>query len=226
MKRARFDLYASIHKALRSFMADTLGALGRMDVDDELERTACLSQLRALLDVLERHARHENEFIHPAIETRRPGAAAATAAEHAQQQVVLSELHRLAQVVGDGGAQRSAAARTLYRQLSLFIADNLKHMHEEETVNNAVLWMEYTDAELASIQDRLVAAVEAEEMAQVMRWMAPSIAPDERAALFGALRTKASAEAFERLLETVRPHLAPRDWNKLTRAIAAAPLAA
>jgi hypothetical protein len=108
----------------------------------------------------------------------------------------------------------------------LFIAENLQHMHEEETANNAVLWAEYTDAELASIQDRLVASIEAEEMAQVMRWMAPSITPEERAMLFGALRAKAPAEAFQRLLETVRPHLAPRDWNKLTFAIAVPPLAA
>ena len=114
----------------------------------------------------------------------------------------------------------------LYRHLSLLVAENLAHMHEEETVNNAVLWAEFSDEELAAIHDRIIASIDGQEMAQVIRWMAPSLTPYERTALFGALQAKAPAEIFQRLLEVARPHLRPRDWNKLIFGIAAAPLAA
>lgn len=226
MTETRIDLYASIHKALRSFMADTLSAVGRIDVDDAGERSAVLAQLRSLLQLLEHHASIEDEFIHPAMQARRPGSADGAAAEHRRQPAALDELRRLAEGVERAAGQRAAAAQALYRQLSLFIAENLAHMHEEETVNNAVLWAEYADDELAAIHDRIVASIGEQEMAQVIRWMVPSLTPHERAGLFGTLQAKAPAEVFQRLLEAARPHLAPRDWNRLSFGIAAAPLAA
>jgi len=226
MTETRIDLYASIHKALRSFMADTLSAVGRIDVDDAGERSAVLAQLRSLLQLLEHHASIEDEFIHPAMQARRPGSADGAAAEHRRQAAALDELRRLAESVERAAGQRAAAAQALYRQLSLFIAENLAHMHEEETVNNTVLWAEYADVELAAIHDRIVASIGEQEMAQVIRWMVPSLTPHERAGLFGTLQAKAPAEVFQRLLEAARPHLAPRDWNRLTFGIAAARLAA
>jgi len=227
MTQARLDLYASIHKALRSFMADTLGAVGRMDADDADERSATLAQLRSLLDSLEHHAQIEDEFIHPAMQARRPGSASETGAEHQRQRAALRELHRQADAVeGVAVEARAAAAQELYRHLSLVVAGNLAHMHEEETVHNAVLWAEFSDDELAQIHDRIVASIAPPEMAQIVRWMAPSLTPYERAGLFGALQAKAPAQVFQGLLEVARPHLAPNDWNKLIFGIAAAPLAA
>jgi hypothetical protein len=220
------DLYASIHKGLRSFMADTLAAVGRMDADDADERSDTLAQLRALLDLLEHHADIEDGFIHVAMQSRRPGSAHESAAEHLRQRSALRELRRQAGVVDSGSRPRAAAALALYRHLSLVVAENLAHMHEEETANNTVLWAEFSDEELAVIHDRIVASIDGQEMAQIIRWMAPSLTPYERTALFGALQAKAPAEVFQRLLEAARPHLAPRDWNKLIFGIAAAPLAA
>jgi len=226
MSPARTDLYTSIHKALRSFMADTLGAIGRMDVDDAEERDATLAQLRSLLALLEHHAQIEDDFIHVAMQARRPGSAIDSGAEHERQRQALVTLRRQADTVDRGvGPARAVAAQELYRHLALFVAENLAHMHEEETANNAVLWAEFSDDELAQIHDRIVASIDAQEMARIIRWLAPSLTPDERNALFGGLQAKAPTDVFQRLLEAARPHLAPRDWNKLVFAMAAAPLA-
>ena len=227
MTHARLDLYTSIHKALRSFMADTLGAVGRMDADDADERAATLAQLRSLLDLLAHHAQIEDEFVHVAMNARRPGSATEAAAEHDRQRTALRELRRQADAVEhSAGEARAVAAQELYRHLSLVVAENLAHMHEEETAHNAVLWAEFTDDELAQIHDRIIGSIAPQEMARIVRWMAPALTPHERATLFGGLQAKAPAEVFRHLLEAARPHLAPRDWNKLIFGIAAAPLAA
>jgi len=227
MTAGRPDLYAPIHKALRNFMADTLGAVGRMDATDPAECAATLTQVQALLAACAQHAQIEDEFIHPALQARRPGATGACDAEHARQRIVLQDLGRLTDAVGRAaGAQRAAAAQELYRRLALFIGENLAHMHEEETVNSALLWAACSDAELAAVHDRIVASIDAPRLARLMRWLAPSLTPAERGGLFGRLQAKVPAEVFEQLLEAARPHLAPRDWNKLTGDIAAAPLAA
>jgi hypothetical protein len=65
----RYDIDASIHKALRLFMTDTLMYVGWLDTADAAELDATLGQLDALL-LCASHLRQENEFLHPAIEAR------------------------------------------------------------------------------------------------------------------------------------------------------------
>jgi len=52
----RLDPYGPIRKALRVFMSDTLGAIGRMDADDAAERAMLFGKLKlnAPVDVLRR----------------------------------------------------------------------------------------------------------------------------------------------------------------------------
>src|SRR4051812_6495084 len=56
----RFDMYCPIHKALRSFMCDTLLRAGRMDVDDAAELDSTLDQVDALLAFCLDHLEREN----------------------------------------------------------------------------------------------------------------------------------------------------------------------
>ncbi|HEY9239150.1 MAG TPA: hypothetical protein VIP10_09970, partial [Burkholderiaceae bacterium] len=78
----RVNLYVEIHKALRSFMCDTLGRVGRVDVLDADELAGTLGQLDALLALCRSHIQHENDFLHSAIEARLPAGSARTASDH------------------------------------------------------------------------------------------------------------------------------------------------
>ena len=82
----RVDMYAGIHKALRALMADTLVAVGRMDSSDSLELAQTTQRVVELLDFCRSHLRHENEFVHAAIEARAAGASAAIAHEHEEHE--------------------------------------------------------------------------------------------------------------------------------------------
>src|SRR5665213_1117979 len=78
----RVDLYAPIHKALRSMMAETLVLVGRLDVSDADEMHTTLAQFDSLLDLCTSHIGHENAFVHTAIEARQPAGAQRTADDH------------------------------------------------------------------------------------------------------------------------------------------------
>lgn len=216
----RLDMYTGIHKALRALMADTLLAVGRMDYDDDLERAQTCERVMALLDFCRSHLRHENDFVHAAIEARAPGASDRIAHEHGEHERHIAELcsHTTA-FLGSVAALRPALALDLYRRLSLFIAENFQHMHVEETAHNAVLWARYTDAELAAIHDALVASIPPEEMMFVARWLVPFMNPAERAGMLGEMRSSAPAPAFAAVLDTVRPHLTATEWSKLAQAL-------
>lgn len=221
----RMDMYVGIHKALRALMADTLLALGRMDCDDELECAQTSQRVLALVDFCLSHLRHENEFIHTAIEARAPGASEVVAHDHLEhERSIVGLADRAGALPGMPAAMRPMAALALYRELSLFIAHNFEHMHVEETAHNAVLWARYTDAELLDIHNALVASIPPEEMMFTARWLIPFMNPAERVAVLSDIQAHAPAPAFQAILDTVQPHLSSLEWTKLARGLGLPPV--
>jgi len=222
----RVDLYVGIHKALRALMTDVLMAVGRMDTADESEFDWVSSRVLALTDVCTSHLKHENEFVHAAIEACQPGASGRIAQEHVEHGEAIARLEEaVVQMRACQGEARARAALGLYRQLALFIAHNFEHMHAEETEHNAVLWAHYSDEELMAVHGRIIASLPPEENLHVLRWMIPAMTPAERLEVLGGMRAHAPAPAFAAALDVVQPHLDLRGWAKLARGLDLAPVA-
>jgi hypothetical protein len=218
----RVDLYQPIHKALRSFMGDTLVRLGALDTTDAGEVEATLGQAEALLALMASHAHHENDFLHPAIESRRPGATSRAAGEHVEHLASVDALQaEVATLRRHPGAER---ALRLYRHFALFMAENLAHMHHEETVLGAALWDSHCDAELEAIHRTLLASVPPQEMALVLRWMVPALDPAARVGLLAGMQSGMPPENFRAVLDIVRPRLDDSAWAKLARALGLPPV--
>lgn len=216
----RRDMYAFIHKALRAYMSDTLTGLGRVDAEDDLELAQACARVQQLLEFCRSHLQHENHFVHPAMERHAPGSAGAVACEHVgHEQAIAALAEATAQLLACPRERRVRIAHALYQQLALFVAHNFEHMHQEETAHNAVLWAHYSDAELAAVEDALVASIPPEEMQVVLRWMLPFMAPAERAAMLAGMRRHAPAPVFQGALQIVRPHLSATEWGKLALAL-------
>ena len=224
----RFDMYGPIHKALRSFMCDTLLRAGRLDVNDAAEFDATLNQVDALLAFCLDHIERENAFVHAAIEARRPAGAQRTTDDHVEHVETIAALHD--EVASLRAAQAQALAQAtpmlahrLYHHLALFVAENLQHMHIEETANNAALWALYSDAELHEIHARLLAGIPPEKDLLVARWMIPALCPIERAIIVGHAKRQMPPEAFIGVLAHVKPHMDESGWTKLASAVGVSP---
>jgi hypothetical protein len=224
---SRHDIYAGVHKGLRDWMSQVLVQTGRVDSDDEDDLASCLAGVRALLDACRGHLEHENEFLHPAMEARQPGTAAAAVEDHAHHLEAIAKLEAtIAAVEHAGRSERPTHARHLYRELAVFVAENFQHMYMEEAEHNAVLWRHYSDAEIRSIESSLIASIAPDKLMQVLRWMLPAMTPGERAATVGGMQQGMPREAFAGVLEMIKPHLSNRDWFKLQLALGRMPLAA
>lgn len=218
--QGRFNLYASIHKALRAYMVDTLTLLGRTDPTSPTQVAAAAAQTLALLDFCQGHLEHENGFVHPALDALCPGVADRIAGEHVEHEHHIAHLSSVARALAKGDvAQRDRALYALYLGLALFIADNFQHMNVEETVHNPALWASHSDAELVAIHDALVAAVSPAHMALVTRWMLPNLHAIERLDLFRDMRARAPAPVFEGMLEAAHRLLSGEDWAQLARGL-------
>lgn len=208
----RVDMYTLVHKGIRAFMGATLEAVGRMDANDRDEVAHVIAQVRSLATFLRAHLHHENQFVHPALEARQPGSARRTAGDHVKHERALERMEALALAVeGAGDAARAGAALTLYRELALLVAENLEHMHCEETENNAQLWAAYGDDELERIHQALLGSIKPEVFALGIRWMLPAMTPAERAGLLAHMPAE--------VVLGMRSLLAERDWAKLTAAL-------
>lgn len=216
----RLDTYRHIHKALRALMADTLVNLGRMDPDDNLDMAEATNQVLVMTAICESHVKHENAFIHPAMESRAPGSAAGTAREHREHLESILDLGRAVSALRSARqGHRDGLALTLYHGVGEFIAHNFDHMYVEETTNNPLLWACYTDEELRGIHDDLMASIPPEETMGLLRWAVPYMNPSERAAVLKDIRGHVPPPAFQAVLDMARPHLRAREWDKLELAL-------
>jgi len=218
---ARFNIYAYPHKGLRLAFGEVLAAAGRVDPEDEQDVARLVGHVRALLLFCRTHLEKEETFVHPAIEARRAGASAATHDDHRDHLAAFEQLESGVHALETAGqGHREAAVTRLYRHLALFVADNLVHMHVEETDNNAALWAAYDDAELHALEQRLVASIPPDMLQLTLRWMMPAMNPAERAGLLREIRERAPAPAFAGLLAAVQATLAEPERQKLARALA------
>ena len=215
----RLDLYAGIHKGMRAFMAETLVRVGRIDVADAADRDQALDQLEQLLGLCASHLRHENDFIHTAIEARQPAGSSKLAEEHVEHVEAIAALREEAAALRKApDYAASALGLRLYRQLALFVAENLLHMHAEETAHNALLWQHYGDADLAELHGRLLASVGPVDKELAARWMVPASTPAERATMIAGMKAEVGPEALLGLMAMLRPHLDASGWAKLAAA--------
>ncbi|WP_374580521.1 hypothetical protein [Pseudoduganella sp.] len=228
MNQPRINMYSGIHKALRLYMSDTQSRLARTDAADHEDLHGALAQVRELLGAMRRHVEHERNFVHPALNARRPGSAQVTEGDHDHHEWAIDKLLALCEhCASAAGAARFQHLEHLHLQLSVFIGENLVHMNLEETENNAVLWACYSDEELHAIHERIVAAIPPEEMQATLRWMLPALNPAERAGMLLGMRAGMPPPAFAGVLEMARSLLSVRDMQKLEAALAAPqPLAA
>jgi hypothetical protein len=198
-----------------------------MDCDDAANAGKVLGQVRELAATCRSHFIHENEFIHAAMEARRPGSAAQAATEHQHHAWAINRLEELADTVErTQGQARQAATEELYRYLALFMAENLVHMNLEETAHNKVLWATHTDAELIGIEQAIVASLTPQESMATMRWMMPAMNASERAGKLEGIRRHAPVPVFDAVMAVAKAHLPGTEWNKLLQALAEPALAA
>lgn len=222
----RMDLYTGIHKAMRMLVADMLVALGRMDTSDAEDVAATLARLRQVIDLSRQHLHKEDQHVHPAMESRARGSTARMREDHTDHEEAFERLESLIlRVERSQGAARDEAALELYRGFALYMAEDLVHMHAEETENNAVLWAHFDDAELARIHQAILASIPPQLLAEYLRWLAPAMAPAERAGLLSGMRATLPAEAFAGFAALIRSVLGESDWAKLLKALGPQPLA-
>lgn len=218
----RVDFYGFVHRGLRTAIADAMIRVGaaRPHVDDVREVS---DRVDAMISLCRTHLEHEDAFIHAAMNRRAPGSAKHTENDHVDHVRDLARLTGLTVLLRRATQleELRATLKLLYRTLALFLADNLEHMDLEEQHNMRVLWENYSDAELASIERELVGSIAPQSMQAFLRWMLPSVSADERAEFFAKMRLGAPPAVVVGTIEALASYLPEGEAEALLGAVQA-----
>jgi hypothetical protein len=220
----RHDIYGPIHKALRAAAGRLLARLGATDFSDAAEVSSILTALRSQLSVGMRHLHHEDLHIHAALEARSPGSSGRLEADHHHHEEAIADLEQvMTEIEGASAAERQVLGRQLYLRYAHYVAADLVHMHEEETVTMPLLHSLFSDAELMTIEGAIVASIPPTETMTIMGDMIPAMHRTERKQFLSFVQAGAPPEVFAMLLEgAAKPNLSAADWSDLTQAFGVA----
>lgn len=214
------DLFTHIHKGLRHGLFTAVELLGRTDWSDPTAAGEATARWTELDTQLTAHAHHEDVFIFPMLEVRRPGA---TAALHAGHETI-DKLQRAATQAVERAVARGIAADGLhaYRLATELAGAYLSHLLDEErTVMPAILEC-CSSEEIEACRRALLATVAPDEAAVTQRWVLLSIDHPTRVGLFTGARRSMPPEAFTGLLALARHVLPAHDLTRLDAALTAA----
>lgn len=214
------DLYYAVHKGIRLANARMMIALGQADATDEEALMAVLAGLEAHLALSHAHLTHENAKIHAVVEARLPGGAAHQGEDHDHHLAAFEELRRMAEDVAKAGEDRSARLRRLYQRFALFVADDLTHMHEEETELMPLIAASFSDTEIDGIEHSIVTSIPPEKIVTFMKVMLGAASRPERSGMVTGMREAMPAEVFDGLFAGVMGEPWQfGDWDRMEAAL-------
>ena len=214
---ATHDFYGPIHKGLRLAQTQLLVRLGACGGDDDTELSQLLADLGGFCLMAMHHLENEDRWVHAALEERAPGATARLEESHVHHRQSFGALQGLiARVETAVRCDRPRRLKQLYLRFSLFMADDLAHMAEEEELMLPMLQSLFTDEELSDIEDHILSGLSPGEIVAFGRLMIPAATRPDRISLLSAMRANAPAEAFEAIMAfAARPSLCHADYVHL-----------
>ena len=218
------NIFGPVHKSIRRALADVLGQLGAADFEDAESLAQLGREVEATLTYCEQHVDHEERVVRPACAGRLVPEVFDTG--HPEHLRMIAELRaQLAVLKAASAGQRSDLGHTLYLHFSVFAADCLHHMAEEERVLLPHMRRTLGDEALFAIRARILASLSPAEQAQSARLMLGAMNPGERRALTLDIAAKAPRELAMALLESARPMLSAAAFNDLVQLVDSAPVA-
>jgi hypothetical protein len=177
----RFDLFSTVHKAVRLTLFDALVAVGRADFGGAADLCPAFSSVRKALRLSREHARHEDDEILPILHGLAPELAADLEAGHDKHDGLGAEIEAaLSRIESAPPAERVSLGRRVHEMLATLVAEHLRHMSLEETRANRVLWAHFSDGELLAVQQRIVNAIEPAERSMWIGLMLAACNQSER----------------------------------------------
>ena len=192
-RTARSALWRDVHKGIRSALGMLVLETGAVDPEDRDAVEEVVELVHAVVDLLDSHARAEDEVTAPVVAEHLPDLAALVAAD------------------------RRAALHDLHLRLSAFTGQYLLHQDLEERVVLPALEDAVGLPEVRRLEGAFIASIPEDERLDGMVMMFPAMNVVERTEVLSMIQDHAPAEWFAQVWEVVTEVLDPDDVAELER---------
>lgn len=217
----RYNSFTLIHKALRAMLYDTALTIQQTSFANNDESELALDKIENVLFLFEQHAHHEDTFVNPAVEVFEPGVGKAFEKEHVEDLRLSNQLKNLLNIYRNANFtdEKIISGSAIAKSFIEFMIFNLQHMAKEEILLNEALWKHYTDEQIMSISQKIIASIPQEELTIAYKWMVRGINNFDAVNWLKGIKLNAPAFVFEAILDVARKELPENRFEIIMEAL-------
>ena len=205
----RYNIFYQVHKGLRAMLFETAIAIQQTDFVNPDETERCIGQVKSVVEIFDKHAHTEDNFVFTAIQSFEPSIVAVFEKEHEKDHELGERLQKSLESLQDTTTENEKliAGQSLYISFIGFMVFNLEHMAKEEDIINKFLWTYYSDQQLMAITQQIVSNMPPDSMSVFSKWMIRGLSNQEIIHWLKEVKYNAPVFIFEALLQTAASEL-------------------
>lgn len=207
----RVKLYRE-HKYVSFVLSELERLIAKTDFTDDAAVDLIQSEWQQIREMLEGHAYHEEHNFHALLEKKGSTIHHEAHNDHEHQEEALENLQNLLDAVKTSH-DRIEAGYQFYLHFRKFAADNLLHLHEEETKLLPELQRLCTDEELRAIEHPTYELMTEDEMVEMLQILFPHMNYSDKCAFLTDIKL-AQPEKFLGVWNKVNHLLSPQEIKK------------
>lgn len=213
----RYQFYRE-HKYVSAALNDLERLIAKTDFCNASEVTSAAEAFHNLAEMLKNHATYENSQLHTLLKNKNSHLHDHAEVDHVHQDVHLFEIQAIFESITKAITEdeKISLGYKLYLTYRKFVADNLAHLHEEETILLPELQRLYSDGELKKVEAETYRIMSADEMVEMMQVLFPHMNAQDRQAFLSDIH-EAQPEKFSQAWQKIASTLNAREQAKLVK---------
>lgn len=213
----RYQFYRE-HKYVSASLNDLERLIAKTDFRNPQEVDLVDQSFQSLKEMLQNHAQYENDRLHALLKRKHSKIHEHAEVDHAHQDQQLIEIQEMIKKISQTSAEEEKVSTgyKLYLMYRKFVADNLLHLHEEETMILPELQRLYTDKELKQVEAETYQEMSSEEMIGMMKELFPHMNCSDRLAFLSDIQ-EAQPEKFLAAWRGIASTLARSERESLSK---------
>ncbi len=220
----RYQFYRE-HKYLCAVLNNLERLIAKTDFRQADEINAVEQAFQSVTELLKAHAQYENERLHILLKNRDSKLHEHAEEDHAHQEEQLERIQEMIHSIYNCPTDDDKISRgyQLYLAYRKFVADNLLHLHEEETLILPELQRLYSDEELRQVEAPTYHELAPEEIVQMMQELFPHLNASDRLAILLDIQT-IQPEKFIAAWNGIAPSFDQEELKHLSQQLKIAPI--
>ncbi len=209
--------YAASHKGLRNILSKFSLLAGKTNYSD-IKQVEELKKLgEEMFFLLSHHLHTENDDLLKPLEQKVPGSSLHDLEDHERLEKIQDEI--AIQLSKLDGTQNDEAGHLFYLSFTNFQSQYLAHILQEELVTEPLLLANFTGEELKENSLRIMQKVEFPVLLLSLKYIIPAQTEKENLKILRAFKTNAAQEAYDAVLNIVKPEMSDNAYASLIRKV-------